>query len=200
MGATMGLDSLLQDIRFGFRMLLKHPTLSVIAMGTFGLGIGVTTTIFSIVNGAMFKGLPFEEADRIADVSCMNPSRNIQRTATSVHDYAVWQERQTGFETLGAYRFEPINLSLTGQQTERFPGASMTSGVFDILRVKPLLGRTFHKEEDFPGADPVIIIGHDIWRDRFGSAPDVLGRTVRANGVSRTIIGVMPEKFAFPNL
>jgi len=194
----MWLEGVLQDIRFGFRMLVKHPTLSIIAMVTFGLGIGITTAVFSIVNGAMFKGLPFEEADRIADVSCANSTRNIQRMAPSVHDYAVWRERQTVFETFGAYRFEPVNLSLTGRQTERFQAASMTSGVFEILRVKPLQGRTFRKEEDLPGADPVIIIGYDIWRDRFDSAPDVLGRTVRANGVSRTIIGVMPEKFAFP--
>ena len=193
------MDRFWQDVRFGFRMLVKHPALSIIAVMTFGLGIGITTTVFSIVNGAMFKGLPFEEADRIVDIYGVNPSRNVQRMPVSVHDLAAFQERQTVFETMGAYRFEPINLSLTGEQTERFQAARMTSGAFDTLRVKPILGRTFRKEEDQPGAEPVIIIGYDIWRDRFGCSPDVLGGTVRANGIARTIVGVMPEKFAFPN-
>ena len=192
------MDRFLQDVRFGVRMLVKHPALSIIAIITFGLGIGITTTVFSIVNGAMFKGLPFEEADRIADIYGVNPLRNVQRMAVSVHDLAILQERQNVFERMGAYWPEPMNLSLTGEQTERFLAARMTSGAFDTLRVKPILGRTFRKEEDRPGAEPVIVIGYDIWRDRFACSPDALGKTVRANGVTRTIVGVMPEKFAFP--
>ena len=89
-----------QDFRFGIRMLCKHPTLSITAVLTFSLGIGLTTTVFSVVNGAMYKGLPFEEADRIVAVFNFNPASNIRRAPISVHDYAVWQERQTVFETM----------------------------------------------------------------------------------------------------
>lgn len=121
------MDRFWQDVRFGFRMLVKHPALSIMAVITFGLGIGITTTVFSIVNGAMFKGLPFEEADHIVDIYGINPSRNVQRMPVSVHDLVVFRERQTVFETMGVYRFEPINLSLTGEQAERFLAARMTS-------------------------------------------------------------------------
>jgi putative ABC transport system permease protein len=193
------METFWQDVRFGFRMLVKHPGLSIIATVTFGLGIGLTTAVFSIVNGAMFKGLPFEEADRIVYVSCVNPSRNVQRMRVSVQDYAVYQERQTVFQTMGAFTFEPINLSLTGERAERFQASPMTSGVFDVLRAKPVLGRVFRAEDDQPGADPVILISHDVWLQRFGGAPDVVGKTVRANGVTRTIVGVMPERFGFPD-
>jgi putative ABC transport system permease protein len=188
-----------QDLRFGFRMLIKHPTLSIISIITFGLGIGLTTTVFSVVNGALFKGLPFEEADRLVALAGTNPSRNIPRMPVSIHDFVVWQERQTVFESLGAWSIVPINLSWQEDRPERYSAGAFTVGTFDALGVKPLLGRTFRSGEDLPGADPVIVLSHEVWLDRFGGSPDVIGRTVRASGVSRTIIGVMPEKFAFPN-
>jgi len=187
------------DLRFGFRMLIKHPTLSIISIVTFGLGIGLTTTVFSVVNGAMFKGLPFEEADRLVTVASTNPSRNLALMPVSIHDFVVWQERQTVFESLGAWSFVPINLSWQEDRPERYSAGAFSVGVFEALRVKPLLGRTFRAGEDRTGADAVIVLSYEVWRDRFGSSPDVIGRTVRASGLSRTIIGVMPENFAFPN-
>jgi len=189
---------ILADIRYGVRMLIKHPTLSITAVLTFGLGIGLTTTVFSIVNGALYKGLPFEEADRIVSVVGTNPSRNIQRQPIGVQDLAVWQKRQTAFETAGAYAVVPINLSVGDDRPERFSAGQLTVGAFEALRVEPALGRGFRAGDDKLSADPVILLSHEVWRDRFGSAPDVVGRTVRANSVARTVIGVMPEGFAFP--
>jgi len=192
------MHQLWKDIRYGVRMLVRHPTLSAAAILTFGLGIGLTTTVFSVVNGALFKGLPFEHADRLVGVVGTNPSRNIQQTFLSVHDLAVWQQRQTVFEASGAYSVAPINLSATDDRPERFSAGRLTVGAFDAVGVEPVLGRGFHPGDDDPGAEPVILLSFEVWRDLFDSAPDIVGRTVRANGTTRTIIGVMPEGFAFP--
>jgi len=186
------------DVRYGVRMLFKYPTLSLAAVLTFGLGIGLTTTVFSVVNGALFKGLPFENADRLVGVVGTNPSRNQQRLPLGVQDLAVWRERQTVFEASGEYSVEAINLSIDDGQPERFSAGQLTVGAFDALGVAPALGRGFRPGEDQPGADPVILLGYEVWRDKFGASPDVLGRTVRANSTMRTIIGVMPEGFGFP--
>ncbi len=188
-----------QDLRFGVRMLLKHPTLSIIAILAFALGIGLTTTVFSVVNGALYKGLPFDEADRLITLVNSNPERNIQRSPVSIHDFVIWQERQKVFESLGAWGIAAINLARDEGRPERYSAGVFSVGVFQALRVKPILGRVFREGEDRPGTAPVIILGYDVWRDRFGSSPDVVGKAVRANGGNRTVIGVMPERFAFPN-
>lgn len=189
---------LARDLRHGFRMFVKTPALSLIAVVTFGLGIGLTTTIFSIVNGAMFKGLPFPEADRIVALGRADLDRNIQNMGVSVHDFVDWREQQTAFEALGAFSGGTINLVGPDERPERYVGAFVTANMFDILRVPLALGRGFLAGEDLPGAEPVLVLSHDVWQRQFGGSPDVLGRTVRANGVTRTIVGVAPEGFAFP--
>ncbi len=192
------MHQLWRDARFGFRMLIRHPTLSIISTLTFGLGIGITTLVFSVVNGVLFKGLPFEEGDRIVALGNIKPAQNFRGQSVSVQDYAIWQERQTVFEAMGAWTDTNLNLVWTGARPERFSAGLMTSGAFDTLRVKPLLGRTFSAGEDRPGAEAVIIISSDLWRERFGGSQKVLGTTIRANGMTRTIVGVMPDGFAFP--
>ena len=193
------MDSLLRDLRFGIRMLLKRPGLSAAVIVTFGLGIGLTTTVFSLVNGTFLKGLPFERADRIVLLGRTNPSRNVEFAAIDGHDIADFRSQQTTFEALGALSLGPVNLAEEQGRPERYAGGFFTREVFDVLGVRPILGRTFREGEDRPGADPVMVIGYNVWRDRFRSSPDVVGRTVRAHGVTRTIVGVMPEGFAFPD-
>ncbi len=194
------LQHLWLDIRYGARMLLRHPTLSIASILTFGLGIGLATAVFSIVNGVLLKGLPFDEGDRIVLVAGTDTATRERLAGVSVHDYAVFEERQEVFESIGAFRWVSVNLSWGRRQPERFPGAALTVGVLRALRVKPVAGRLFRDGEDRPGAEPVILIGYQLWRDAFSRAPDVVGRTIVANGVARTIVGVMPERFGFPNL
>ncbi len=193
------MHQLWRDARFGFRMLIRHPTLSVISILTFSMGIGITTMVFSVVNGALFKGLPFEEADRIVALGNLNPARSMRSQSVSVQDYVIWQERQTVFEAMGAWTDANLNLAWTGAQPERFSAGLMTSGAFDTVRVKPLLGRTFRASDNRPGAEPVIMLGYDFWRERFGGSGNILGTTVRVDGITHTIVGIMPEGFAFPN-
>ena len=192
------MNQLITDIRSGIRMLLKYPTLSIVAVLTLGVGIGLSTTVFCVVNGGLFKGLPFPEAERIVSLVATNPSQNQPRRPISVHDLAIWDARQTSFEKLGAYGFAPINLSTEEGRPERFSGGQLTVAAFEALGVQPILGRGFRAGDDRPGADPVALLGYELWRDRYRSDPGIVGRTIRANGVQRTVIGVMPEKFAFP--
>ena len=192
------MDSLLKDLRFNARMLIKQPALAFVAIVTFALGIGLTTTVFSIVNGALYRGLPFEESERIAWIHRNKPSENIDRMGVSVPDFFDWQARQTAFEIMAAFNSNAVNLAEGEGRPERFLGARFTAEMLDVLKVQPVLGRGFREGEDRPGAEPVIMIGYDLWQDRFGGSREILEETVRANGVTRTVIGVMPEGFAFP--
>ncbi len=193
------MSQILNDLRYGIRMLFKHRALSIFSILTFGLGIGASTTVFSVVNGALFKGFPVDRPDQIVTVFASNPERNIRRDPVSVHDFVIWQERQKVFENLGAWTVSTVNLALEGERPIRCSAGAFTAGIFETLAVKPLLGRWFSEVECRQGAEPVILIGYNIWRDRFGGSRDVVGKAIRANGASRTIIGVMPEKFCFPN-
>jgi len=193
------MNALLRDLRFGIRMLLKRPGLSLTVIVTFALGIGLTTTVFSIVNGAMFKGLPFERADRVMLLGRTNPARNENFAGVGAQDFADFRDQQTVFEGLAALNVRAVNLAEGDGPPERFTGGYFDHHVFELLRARPILGRTFREAEDRPGGDPVIILGYELWRDRFGGSRDVLGRTVKAHGITRTIIGVMPEGFAFPD-
>ena len=192
------MQQLFTDLRSGIRMLVKYPTLSIVAVVTLGLGIGLSTTVFCVVNGGLFKGLPFPDADRIVAVVGTNPSQNQPRQPISVQDLAVWNERQTSFEKFGAYGFSPMNLSTEEGRPERFSGGQLTVEAFEALGVQPLHGRGFRDGDDRIGAEQVVLLGYDLWRDRYRSAPDIVGKTIRANGMQRTVIGVMPERFAFP--
>jgi len=192
------MDGFFKDVRYGVRMLIKSPVLSLIAILAFSLGIGLTTTVFSIVNGAMYKGLPFEEADRVVSIWRNNPERDIERGGVSLHDFVDYRDQQTSLEAFGLWNQGAVNLVGTDGEPERYAGAMVTANMFDILRVAPVIGRGFLPGEDEPGADPVMIIGYDVWQEKFDGSPDVVGRVVRTNGESRTIVGVAPEGFKFP--
>ena len=192
------MSHLIGDLRSGVRMLVKYPTLSLVAVLTLGLGIGLSTTVFCVVNGGLFKGLPFPNADRIVSVVSTTPSQNQPRQPMSVHDLAVIQDRQSSFEKIGAYGFAPMNFADQQGRPERLAGGQLTAAAFEALGVEPLLGRGFREGDDRPGAEPVMLLSYELWRDRYGSAPDIVGRAIRANGVHRVVIGVMPDKFAFP--
>lgn len=189
--------TLIQDLRYGARLLVKNPAFSGISVLTLALGIGLTTMMFSIVNGALLKGLPFEEADRLVHLSRNNLELDFSNMGVPLHDLGEWREQQQVFDGLGAYTTGTFNVSGT-EMADRYDGAWMTANAFDILRARPIMGRTFREGEDAPGAEAVAVIGFRVWQDRYGGASDVLGRTIRINGEEATIIGVMDENFMFP--
>ena len=192
------MHQLLTDLRSGVRMLFKYPTLSLGAILTLGLGIGLSTTVFCVVNGGLFKGLPFPDADRIVAVMGTKPAQNERELPFSVHDLAVYEARQTAFEKFGAYGNAPLNVTAEQSQPERFAGGLLTVAAFEALGVQPELGRGFRAGDDRPGAEPVTLLGNAVWRERFGGAPDIVGRVLRVNGTHRTVVGIMPVSFGFP--
>jgi len=192
--------SFASDLRHGARLLVKQPGLTAIAVLALTLGIGLTTVMFSIIQGAFLRGLPFEESDRIVAVTradTANPDND--RGSVSPHDFADWRDAQQSLEPFGAYYEGTINVSSSEGRPERFDGAFMTAGAMAVPRVQPLLGRLFAEGEDRPGAPWVVILGYQVWRDRFRSDPGVLGRPLRVNGRPATVVGVMPDGFNYPS-
>ena len=188
------------DLRFGFRMIAKHRGLAAIAVTAFALGIGLTTTTFSIVHGALLTGLPFPEADRLIHLEESRPAENIESRAVSIPDFLDWRAQQTAFEDLAGFMVATANLAGVGEKPERYLAAYTTANMFELVRVRPQIGPGFGSADDAPGAPQVAVLSHEVWRDRFGADPEVVGRAIRVNGEPTTVVGVMPPKFRFPIL
>ena len=154
--------------------------------------------MFSIVYAAVLKGLPYERSDHLVAVFRNRPAQGIQFMPVSIHDFTDWREQQKSFEAIAAYYAETVNVSGSEGRPVRYLGAYASANLFDILRVRPILGRTFRPEENQPSTPPVMILSYRAWRDRFNRDPRVIGESVRANSEMTTIVGVMPEKFDFP--
>jgi predicted permease len=191
---TMGF---FKDLRHSTRIVARSPGFSAIAIIALALGIGLTATMFSIVNAALYKGLPFPDSDRIVHLERTNPSAGIEGMEVSIHDFLDWHEQQRSFDGLAAYYTGTVNVRGT-ERAERYSGGFVTADLFPLLGVAPILGRGFQEGEDTPGAEPVMVIGFRMWQDRYGGDPGVLGETLWANGEQMTVIGVMPEGFEFP--
>jgi putative ABC transport system permease protein len=186
-----------QDLRFAARLIVKERWFSAAAIVAIALGIGANTLGFTIINAAFLRGFPFEEADRLRAVS-WRPNSGI-RTSSSPLDLADWRSQTQSFTGIAAYQFGAINISDDHAPPEQTQGAWVTANHFDVLRQRPVLGRTFVAGDEQRGATPVVIIGYEIWNHRFGLDPQVVGRILRVNGEPRTIIGVMPERMKFPD-
>ena len=186
-----------QDVRYGVRMILKRPLTSGLAIAAFALGIGLTTTMFSIIQGAFLRGLPFEDGHRIVSVSRKVAAQEA-RNSIPPHDFEDLRTSRAGLEDLAGFTRQGVIVT-EGLAPERYRSASITPNTLRVLRAAPALGRDFNDADAQPGATPVMILGHPVWESQFQSDPNVIGRVVRANGVPTTIVGVMPPKFGFPN-
>ena len=190
--------ALLRDVRYGIRSLVKSPSLTIVATLALTLGIGLTTTMFSIVYGALMKGLPYPGGDRIMSVQRNNPARGIDRQSLPIQDFVDYRAQQRTFVDLGAYTSGTIYVS-GDEKAERYDGSWITANAFDIVGVRPLLGRAFRSGEDTPSGAKVAILAYTTWRERYADDPAMIGRTIRVNGDPYTVVGVMPDGFAFPN-
>ena len=190
--------TILDDVRLCLRVLIRRPALSAIAIIAIALGVGLTTTMFSIVYGAIIRGLPFDESEDLIHLELSRLSEGINSMGVSAHDLFDWRASQQSFEGLAAFTRGTFNVSGAGARPERYEGASVTANTFDLLRIPPALGRGLQPDDDQPGSPPVVVLSDVIWRDRFDSDPAAIGQTLRINGEVMTIIGVMPERFAFP--
>ena len=188
----------LSDFRYALRMLVKRPGTSAIAIVAFGLGIGLTTTMFSIVEGVLFRGLPFEESDRILLISRATVKDPARIDLAPSNDLADWRGQQKSFESLAGYADASSTISNDGNYPDRVRGLKMTPNTLSVLRVRPIVGRDFSDADAAPGAQPVVLIGYQLWQTRFAANREISGTTIRVNGTPTTIVGVMPEKFGFP--
>ena len=191
------MTGLLKDVRFAGRMIFKNPGVASLAVLALAMGIGVTATMFSIVHGALIRGLPFEGGDRFMNVEKMRLDDPEFTIGVSIHEYQDWRSQQTSFEDLAAFYPGTVNIRGT-ERAERYDGAFITANGLTTLGVQPVLGRLFREDEDEPGAPMAIILGYQVWQDRFDRSRGVLGQSLHVNGESATIIGVMPEGFRFP--
>ena len=178
-------------------MIGRQPMTSALAVVALGLGIGLTTLMFSILNGAVLRGLPFEASERILHASPFDIADNDDFEATQ-WEFAEWRGRQTSFEFLTAFYMGNANVVGPDGTPERYRGAWITPDTFRMLRTRPAVGRDFADADGAPGAEPVVIISDRLWRDRLQSRPDVLGQSLRINGSPVTVVGVMPPGFAYP--
>ena len=192
------MNTLLHDLRYGLRMLLKHKGFTAVAIIALGLGIGANTAIFSLVNGVLLRPLPFPDAERIVSFAGRNPSQDITDSNISVPDFTDWSQQTDLFASTAAYWTGNANLAANGAEPERVPRAGVTNGFFSVLGVQPILGRTFVPAEDQPDTQSVAIISHGLWKRRFGSDPAIVGKQVQISARPVTILGVMPPGFEFP--
>jgi len=194
-----GFSGLWQDVRFAARILRKQPGFAAAIVLTLGLGIAANTTVFTIVNGALLRELPFEGAERIVSLGVRNlGNAQSQGSGLSYPDLQDWRTAQRTFEGIGAAAERGVDVSDNDRPAVRVRGAYVSWDTFALIRQRPALGREFSEVDDRPGAAPVVILGDAVWRTRYLSDPRILGTTIRVDGVPSTIIGVMPQGFGFP--
>ncbi len=184
--------SLVHDVRYAIRVLAKSPGFSIIAILTLALGIGANTAIFSVVNGVLINPLPFHHPDQLVSVFQKIP--NFENASISYPNFLDWRRMNTTFADMASYRSAGFTLTGSGEP-ERLHGEMISAGFFEILGVNPLLGRTFHGDEDHIGANPTVMITEALWKRKFAGQKDIIGQHLILNGIGRTIIGVVPSSF-----
>lgn len=191
------MEKLWQDLRYGLRMLTKSRGFTALAVLALALGIGANTAIFSVANAFLRKPVSFPQLDRLVAIENLAPEQTVGWNNVSPADYLDWKRQSRSFEQMAA--IEESNVNLTGNaEPERVFGTFVSANYFDVLRVKPAMGRAFLPEEEQPGRNQEAILSHGLWQRRFGSDPSVLGKTVALDGKSCIIVGVMSKEFDYP--
>src|SRR5262245_53373822 len=187
-----------QDIRYGARTLAKAPGFTLLAVITLSLGIGANTAIFSVVNGVLLRPLPYEEPDRLAMLWKINAKQDLYEDGTSIPSFLDWRAQSQAFADMAVFAGVNSVFLTGGDEPEPARIVRASASLFQLLGVKPALGRAFSAEEE-ERRERVVVVGYGIWQRRFGGAPDVIGKTLEINGQTSQVIGVMPEGFYFPS-
>lgn len=193
------MSALGQDLRYGARVLLKNRRFTVVAVLTLALGIGVNTSIFSIIDAALIRPLPYPESERL--VRCYwqwSNDANDDTPNVSVLEYDFWKQHSSSFQDVGAFGAVTSGMNLaSGAQSERVRGLRVSQSFVRVLGVSPTLGRNFSQEEDYPNGPLVALISDGLWRTYFGGDRTIIGRQLQIDGRSRTVVGVLPHEFKF---
>ena len=183
----------IQDLRYAIRMMAKRPGFTLTAALTLALGIGANTTIFSAVNAVLLRSLPFPESSQLVDLS--ETFKPDGYGSVSVPNYEDWKSQNTVFAGISAYTFTSFNLE-GGETPQRVSGIKVSANYFDVLGVKPTIGRAFLAGEDVAGRENVVVIADELWRRNFGANPEIINQTIPLNGQKFTVIGVMPREMS----
>lgn len=185
-----------QDVQFAVRLLVKNRWFTIVAAMALALGIGVNTAVFTFVNAVLIRGLPFSDPDRIIAIRTVD-TRN-RPLGVSRLDFNEWHDSSKSFAGLVLFLGASVNVSEEGRAPELFQGVYQSANLFQLIGVRPILGRDFRTDDDQPAAPPVAIIGGGMWKNRYGGDPTVIGRAIKENGIIVTIVGIMPPDMRFP--
>jgi putative ABC transport system permease protein len=190
------MNGLLHDIRYALRQLRKNPGFTVVVVLTLALGIGANSAIFSVVRAVLLRSLSFPQANRLVLIWATNTARGQTQDVASYSDFEDWRAQSKSFDSVAAFTGRGATINAENQ-AERVEAMQASAGFFETVGVQPALGRTFRADEQELGASRVVLLSDSFWKQHFSQRPDVLGRTVRINEESYTVIGVMPPDFAF---
>src|SRR5258707_2714461 len=190
------LESLLQDTRFGLRLLWRSPGFTAVAILTLALGIGANTAIFSVINAVLLRPLPFPQPERLVMVFNTLPGVT-DANGISYPNFRDLQASNQVFEQMGAYQQDAVTITGAGE-ARTVPAAVMTSDIFGVLKTQPIAGRTWTAEEDRPESSPVVVLSEGLWRQQFGADTSLVGRTISIGSRPFTVAGLMPASFQFP--
>ncbi|HEX6324108.1 MAG TPA: ABC transporter permease [Vicinamibacterales bacterium] len=194
------LNSLAADFRFGLRTLWKNRGITTLAVLCLGLGVGLNATMFSVVDGVLIQGLPYQDPERLLAIYSTSLKTGQDRDAVSYEDFKDIRGLSRSFEAVAVSQFRSLTIADGAQEPERHSGAAISWNLFPMLGMHPVAGRAFGPGDDVPGAEPVVMLSHVIWMRRYNGDPSIIGRRVLINARPHTVIGVMPPHFEFPEL
>src|ERR1043166_8247047 len=194
------IENVLEDARYSLRLLTKSPAFTFVVLLTLALGIGANTVIFSFANGILLRPLPYPQSDRLVVLDETSRKENGNVIGGAYPNFLDWRAQNTVFEGIATHFGTSRFAMSAGGSPSEIRGSRVTYGLFELLHVSPILGRTFTFEEDRPDDDAVVILGYDLWQRSFGGNRNVIGQKVLISSRPRTVVGVMPRGFRFPEV
>jgi len=189
-----------QDIRYGLRTLVSNPGFTATAILCLSLGIGLNSAIFSIVDGILLQPFPYPDPARIVVLSSTNQRAGVTRAGVSWLDFRDLRDQNTTLATVAAFSGRTLTIADGTSEPERYIGATVSSSLFSLLGTPPAMGRDFSQDDDRAGAERVVMLSDEVWRQRYAADAGIVGRSVSINGLPHTVIGIMPPKFMFPDI
>jgi predicted permease len=188
---------MLRDLRFALHLIAKERWYSAVAIVALALGIGVNATVFTLVNAILIRGLPYKDSAQLYMLASQR--QDASRNSVSIADFQDWRTESTSFSGFAAFNNNGVNVSDDRSAPQNVRSASLTSNVFPLLAIQPLIGRNFTPDDERTGSESVVIIGHALWKSRYAEERSILGKTLRLDGKPATIVGVMPDGMQFPS-
>ncbi|HKP86588.1 MAG TPA: ABC transporter permease [Blastocatellia bacterium] len=191
------MEMLFRDVRYCVRLLLKRPLFAAVSVVTLALGIGANTAIFSVVNAVLLAPLPYERSDELMVAWGINQASNLDQLPLCVPDFTDLKEQTETFDQVAAAKGQAFTLT-DGDEPARINGVRVSANLLSLFEARPVVGRGFLESEGLPGAEPVVMVGHALWQQRYGSDPDLVGRTLSVDGRVCTVVGILPKGFYYP--